>query len=114
MDSNRSLRLAKALRNATRHTGSLFGNDVRTAYQLLARVLLHESRQQGFELAATRDANFHEVGGWWAGAPSGEPTRVGHTEPRRPAGVRGRPASMLSCERLLYPMSSRQKPTFQM
>nr|XP_036862660.1 cadherin EGF LAG seven-pass G-type receptor 1 isoform X3 [Manis javanica] len=60
MDSNRSLRLAKALRNATRHTGSLFGNDVRTAYQLLARVLLHESRQQGFELAATRDANFHE------------------------------------------------------
>ncbi|XP_036762497.2 cadherin EGF LAG seven-pass G-type receptor 1 isoform X3 [Manis pentadactyla] len=60
MDSNRSLRLAKALRNATRHTGSLFGNDVRTAYQLLAHVLLHESHQQGFELAATRDANFHE------------------------------------------------------
>ncbi|KAK2497570.1 hypothetical protein MC885_008384, partial [Smutsia gigantea] len=60
MDSSGSLRLAKALRNATRHAGSLFGNDVRTAYQLLARVLLHESRQQGFELAATRDATFHE------------------------------------------------------
>nr|XP_055185393.1 LOW QUALITY PROTEIN: cadherin EGF LAG seven-pass G-type receptor 1 [Nyctereutes procyonoides] len=55
-----SLRLAKALRNATQHTAALFGNDVRTAYQLLARVLLHESGQQGFELAATRDADFHQ------------------------------------------------------
>lgn len=60
MDGDRSLRLAKALRNATQHAGRLFGNDVRTAYQLLARVLLHESRQQGFELAATRDADFHQ------------------------------------------------------
>uniref|UniRef100_A0A452RIE8 Cadherin EGF LAG seven-pass G-type receptor 1 n=1 Tax=Ursus americanus TaxID=9643 RepID=A0A452RIE8_URSAM len=61
MDGDRSLRLAKALRNATQHTGPLFGNDVRTAYQLLARVLLHESGRQGFELAATRDADFHQV-----------------------------------------------------
>ncbi|XP_057596824.1 cadherin EGF LAG seven-pass G-type receptor 1 isoform X3 [Hippopotamus amphibius kiboko] len=60
MDGDRSLRLARALRNATRHTDALFGNDVRTAYQLLGRVLLHESGQQGFELAATRDADFHE------------------------------------------------------
>ncbi|XP_008592119.1 PREDICTED: cadherin EGF LAG seven-pass G-type receptor 1, partial [Galeopterus variegatus] len=60
LDSDRSLRLAKALQNATRHTGALFGNDVRTAYQLLARVLQHESHQQGFDLAATRDADFHE------------------------------------------------------
>ncbi|XP_030892418.1 cadherin EGF LAG seven-pass G-type receptor 1-like, partial [Leptonychotes weddellii] len=60
MDGDRSLRLAKALRNATQHTGQLFGNDVRTAYQLLAHMLLHESRQQGFELAATRDADFHQ------------------------------------------------------
>uniref|UniRef100_A0A452RIB8 Cadherin EGF LAG seven-pass G-type receptor 1 n=1 Tax=Ursus americanus TaxID=9643 RepID=A0A452RIB8_URSAM len=60
MDGDRSLRLAKALRNATQHTGPLFGNDVRTAYQLLARVLLHESGRQGFELAATRDADFHQ------------------------------------------------------
>uniref|UniRef100_A0A4X1W5T6 Cadherin EGF LAG seven-pass G-type receptor 1 n=1 Tax=Sus scrofa TaxID=9823 RepID=A0A4X1W5T6_PIG len=60
MDADRSLRLARALRNATQLTDTLFGNDVRTAYQLLARVLLHESGQQGFELAATRDANFHE------------------------------------------------------
>ncbi|XP_053055503.1 cadherin EGF LAG seven-pass G-type receptor 1 isoform X3 [Acinonyx jubatus] len=60
MDGERSLWLARALRNATQHAGALFGNDVRTAYQLLGRVLLHESGQQGFELAATRDAHFHE------------------------------------------------------
>uniref|UniRef100_A0A8C9EAL3 Cadherin EGF LAG seven-pass G-type receptor 1 n=1 Tax=Phocoena sinus TaxID=42100 RepID=A0A8C9EAL3_PHOSS len=62
MDGDRSLWLARALRNATRHTDALLGNDVRTAYQLLARILLHESSQQGFELAATQDADFHEVG----------------------------------------------------
>uniref|UniRef100_A0ABI8A9P5 Cadherin EGF LAG seven-pass G-type receptor 1 n=1 Tax=Felis catus TaxID=9685 RepID=A0ABI8A9P5_FELCA len=60
MDGERSLWLARALRNATRHAGALFGSDVRTAYQLLGRVLLHESGRQGFELAATRDARFHE------------------------------------------------------
>ncbi|XP_048195279.1 cadherin EGF LAG seven-pass G-type receptor 1 [Perognathus longimembris pacificus] len=60
MDGERALQLARALRNATRHSRALFGNDVRTAYQLLARLLQHESRQQGFELAATRDANFHQ------------------------------------------------------
>ena len=69
MDGERSLRLARALRNATQHVATLFGNDVRTAYQLLGRVLLHESSQQGFELAATRDADFHEVGGWQARGP---------------------------------------------
>ncbi|XP_012927900.2 cadherin EGF LAG seven-pass G-type receptor 1 isoform X1 [Heterocephalus glaber] len=60
MDGDQALRLVKVLRNATRLGGSLFGNDVRTAYQLLARVLQHESGQQGFDLAATRDADFHE------------------------------------------------------
>ncbi|XP_036093576.1 cadherin EGF LAG seven-pass G-type receptor 1 isoform X5 [Rousettus aegyptiacus] len=60
LDGDASLRLARELRNATQHTGQLFGDDLRTAYQLLARVLQHESRQQGFELAATRDAGFHE------------------------------------------------------
>ena len=77
MDADRSLRLARALRNATQLTDTLFGNDVRTAYQLLARVLLHESGQQGFELAATRDANFHEVGGQRAESPVGSPARLG-------------------------------------
>uniref|UniRef100_G3UIY0 Cadherin EGF LAG seven-pass G-type receptor 1 n=1 Tax=Loxodonta africana TaxID=9785 RepID=G3UIY0_LOXAF len=62
LDGDSSVRLAKALRNATRHTGALFGNDIRTAYQLLARVLQHETRQEGFDLAATRDSGFHETG----------------------------------------------------
>lgn len=61
LDTDQALRLVKALRNATRLGGALFGSEVRTAYQLLARVLQHESRQQGFDLAATRDADFHEV-----------------------------------------------------
>ncbi|XP_033621772.1 cadherin EGF LAG seven-pass G-type receptor 1, partial [Fukomys damarensis] len=60
MDGDQVLRLVKALHNATQLGGGLFGSDVRTAYQLLARVLQHESQQQGFDLAATRDANFHE------------------------------------------------------
>ncbi|KAM6214870.1 cadherin EGF LAG seven-pass G-type receptor 1 [Rhynchocyon petersi] len=60
LDGDSSVRLAKALRNATRHPAAMFGSDVRTAYQLLARVLEHESHQRGFDLAATRDAGFHE------------------------------------------------------
>ncbi|KAL4681681.1 hypothetical protein H8959_007158 [Pygathrix nigripes] len=60
VDGVGALRLVRALRNATQHTGTLFGNDVRTAYQLLSRVLQHESWQQGFDLAATQDADFHE------------------------------------------------------
>ncbi|XP_006866949.1 PREDICTED: cadherin EGF LAG seven-pass G-type receptor 1, partial [Chrysochloris asiatica] len=60
LDGDTSVRMAKALHNATRNAGTMFGNDVRTAYQLLARVLGHESQQQGFNLAATRDASFHE------------------------------------------------------
>lgn len=73
MDGDASLRLARELRNATQHTGQLFGDDLRTAYQLLARVLQHESRQQGFELAATRDAGFHEVGGGGSALGGGPP-----------------------------------------
>nr|XP_054098289.1 cadherin EGF LAG seven-pass G-type receptor 1 isoform X2 [Callithrix jacchus] len=60
MDGAGALRLVRALRNATRHTATLSGTDVRTAYQLLGRVLQHESQQQGFNLVATQDADFHE------------------------------------------------------
>uniref|UniRef100_A0A8C1WYL3 Cadherin EGF LAG seven-pass G-type receptor 1b n=1 Tax=Cyprinus carpio TaxID=7962 RepID=A0A8C1WYL3_CYPCA len=52
--------LAGLLHSATYHTDRLFGNDVRTAYQLLASVLEHESLQQGFELTATHDADFNK------------------------------------------------------
>lgn len=98
MDGERSLRLARALRNATQHTAALFGNDVRTAYQLLGCILLHESSQQGFELAATRDADFHEVGGWQARGPP--PPHI--------------PGSRWGCDRPACQVSSGQDPTFPM
>uniref|UniRef100_A0A8C2IWQ6 Cadherin EGF LAG seven-pass G-type receptor 1b n=1 Tax=Cyprinus carpio TaxID=7962 RepID=A0A8C2IWQ6_CYPCA len=60
MDGERSKSLAGLLHSATYHTDRLFGNDVRTAYQLLASVLEHESLQQGFELTATHDADFNK------------------------------------------------------
>nr|XP_054098036.1 cadherin EGF LAG seven-pass G-type receptor 1 isoform X2 [Callithrix jacchus] len=60
VDGARALRLVRALCNATRHMATLSGTDVCTTYQLLGRVLQHESRQQGFDLAATQDADFHE------------------------------------------------------
>uniref|UniRef100_A0A674K493 Cadherin EGF LAG seven-pass G-type receptor 2 n=1 Tax=Terrapene triunguis TaxID=2587831 RepID=A0A674K493_9SAUR len=52
---------ALQLYNATQHTTSYFGSDVRVAYQLCARLLQHESHQQGFGLAATQDIHFTEV-----------------------------------------------------
>lgn len=100
MDGAGSLRLAKQLRNATQLTGSLFGHDVRTAYQLLARVLQHESGQQGLELAATRDADFHQVGARAEGPRAG-----------RSAGL-GRGRSPRSAEGALYPGPSQQNITF--
>lgn len=86
LDGDASLRLARELRNATQHTGQLFGDDLRTAYQLLARVLQHESRQQGFELAATRDAGFHEVGGGGSAPGRTSPLGGGGTWARAEAG----------------------------
>ncbi|XP_001920772.2 cadherin EGF LAG seven-pass G-type receptor 1 [Danio rerio] len=59
MDGERSRSLASLLQSATGHTYRLFGNDVRTAYHLLASVLEHESLQQGFELTATHDTDFN-------------------------------------------------------
>lgn len=85
MDGPGALRLAKALRNATQTAGPLFGQDVRTAAQLLARVLRHESGRQGFELAATQDADFHQVGGTRALLGGGAVTSPG----RLPCGSRG-------------------------
>lgn len=61
LDGDKTIRIVRALQNATRHTHSLYGNDVRTAYQIMIRVLQYESQQQGFDLAATRDVEFNEV-----------------------------------------------------
>ncbi|XP_036373685.1 cadherin EGF LAG seven-pass G-type receptor 1-like [Megalops cyprinoides] len=60
MDGEKSKNIAHLLQNATNHTATFYGNDVRTAYHLISRVLQYESRQQGFDLAATRDAEFNE------------------------------------------------------
>lgn len=72
MDGERSRSLAGALYASTDHTDRLFGNDVRTAYHLLASVLEHESLQQGFELTATHDTDFNKV----------KPPRSLHTLPQ--------------------------------
>ncbi|XP_059581872.1 cadherin EGF LAG seven-pass G-type receptor 1 isoform X4 [Alligator mississippiensis] len=60
MDGDKSIHITKVLQNATKYTNSLYGNDVRTAYQMMIRVLQYESQQQGFDLAATRDVEFNE------------------------------------------------------
>ncbi|KAL4624920.1 cadherin EGF LAG seven-pass G-type receptor 1 [Arapaima gigas] len=60
MDGEKSKNVAHMLRNATQHTPTFHGNDVRTAYHLLSRVLQYESQQQGFDLAATRDIQFNQ------------------------------------------------------
>nr|XP_008177211.2 cadherin EGF LAG seven-pass G-type receptor 1 isoform X4 [Chrysemys picta bellii] len=60
LDGDKSIQIAKVLQNATKYTNSLYGNDLRTAYLLMIRVLQYESQQQGFDLAATRDAEFNE------------------------------------------------------
>ncbi|CAN0009372.1 unnamed protein product [Bubo scandiacus] len=60
LDGDKTIRIVRVLQNATKYTQSLYGNDVRTAYQMMIRVLRYESQQQGFDLAATRDVEFNE------------------------------------------------------
>ncbi|XP_071589956.1 cadherin EGF LAG seven-pass G-type receptor 1 isoform X6 [Heliangelus exortis] len=60
LDGDKTIRIVRVLQNATKYTQSLYGNDVRTAYQMMIRVLQYESQQQGFDLAATRDVEFNE------------------------------------------------------
>ncbi|XP_061523757.1 cadherin EGF LAG seven-pass G-type receptor 1 isoform X2 [Phycodurus eques] len=60
MDGEHSKTIVRLLHGATSDTGSYYGSDVRTAAQLLNHVLRYESRQVGFDLTATRDAEFNE------------------------------------------------------
>lgn len=62
MDSERSKTIVRLLHSATNNTSHYYGNDVKTAAQLLNHVLQYESRQAGFDLTAMRDAEFNEVG----------------------------------------------------
>lgn len=52
------------LANATTHTETFYGSDVKVAYRLTQTLLLHESSQQGFNLTATQDVHFTEVKPW--------------------------------------------------
>nr|DBA31283.1 TPA: hypothetical protein GDO54_007159 [Pyxicephalus adspersus] len=61
LDGIKTIEIARVLQNATNHTQTFYGNDVRTSYQMLVKVLQYESEQQGFDLAATRDVEFNEV-----------------------------------------------------
>ncbi|POI32450.1 hypothetical protein CIB84_003797 [Bambusicola thoracicus] len=60
LDGDKTIQIVRVLQNATKYTHSLYGNDVKTAYQMMIRVLQYESQQQGFDLAATRDVEFNE------------------------------------------------------
>uniref|UniRef100_A0A8C1TJ47 Cadherin EGF LAG seven-pass G-type receptor 1a n=1 Tax=Cyprinus carpio TaxID=7962 RepID=A0A8C1TJ47_CYPCA len=60
MDGQKSKDIARMLQNATDQTKSFYGNDVKTIYQLISWILHYESQQQGFNLAAMRDAKFNE------------------------------------------------------
>eukprot|EP00066_Takifugu_rubripes_P026394 XP_011615660.1 PREDICTED: cadherin EGF LAG seven-pass G-type receptor 1 [Takifugu rubripes] len=60
MDSERSKAAVRLLHSATINTPHYYGNDVRTAAQLLNRVLQYESQQAGFELTAMKDSEFNE------------------------------------------------------
>lgn len=61
MDSERSKTIVRLLHSATNNTEHYYGNDVKTAVQLLNHVLQYESQQAGFELTAMKDAEFNEV-----------------------------------------------------
>ncbi|TNM91384.1 hypothetical protein fugu_019764 [Takifugu bimaculatus] len=60
MDSERSKAAVRLLHSATINTPHYYGNDVRTAAQLLNHVLQYESQQAGFELTAMKDSEFNE------------------------------------------------------
>ncbi|XP_077356776.1 cadherin EGF LAG seven-pass G-type receptor 1 isoform X2 [Festucalex cinctus] len=60
MDGERSKSIVRLLRGATGDPSTYYGNDVKTAAQLLSHVLRYESRQAGLDLTAARDAEFNE------------------------------------------------------
>ncbi|XP_072233193.1 cadherin EGF LAG seven-pass G-type receptor 1 isoform X2 [Leuresthes tenuis] len=60
MDSEHSKAIVRLLHGATNNTPHYFGNDMKTAAQLLNLVLQFESRQAGFDLTAMKDAEFNE------------------------------------------------------
>lgn len=60
MNNEHAKTIVRMLHSATDNTEHYYGNDVKTAAQLLNHVLMYESQQTGFDLTATRDAEFNE------------------------------------------------------
>uniref|UniRef100_A0A8C6UYA7 Cadherin EGF LAG seven-pass G-type receptor 1a n=1 Tax=Neogobius melanostomus TaxID=47308 RepID=A0A8C6UYA7_9GOBI len=60
MNSEHSKTILRLLHGATDGQQQYYGNDVKTAAQLLNQVLKYESQKSGFELTAARDADFNE------------------------------------------------------
>lgn len=61
MNCEHSKAIVRLLHSATNSSQRYYGNDVKTAAQLLNHVLQYESLQEGFDLTAMRDADFNEV-----------------------------------------------------
>uniref|UniRef100_G3Q5I8 Cadherin EGF LAG seven-pass G-type receptor 1a n=1 Tax=Gasterosteus aculeatus aculeatus TaxID=481459 RepID=G3Q5I8_GASAC len=60
MNCEHSKAIVRLLHSATNSSQRYYGNDVKTAAQLLNHVLQYESLQEGFDLTAMRDADFNE------------------------------------------------------
>uniref|UniRef100_A0A3Q2DJZ9 Cadherin EGF LAG seven-pass G-type receptor 2 n=1 Tax=Cyprinodon variegatus TaxID=28743 RepID=A0A3Q2DJZ9_CYPVA len=60
LDSGHTQQTAALLANATQHTETFYGSDVKVAYRLTQTLLQHEINQQGFNLTATQDVHFTE------------------------------------------------------
>ncbi|MEQ2272002.1 Cadherin EGF LAG seven-pass G-type receptor 2, partial [Xenotaenia resolanae] len=61
LDSGHVQQTAALLANATAHTQTFYGSDVKVGYRLTQILLQHEINQQGFNLTATQDVHFTEV-----------------------------------------------------
>uniref|UniRef100_H3DAY8 Cadherin EGF LAG seven-pass G-type receptor 2 n=1 Tax=Tetraodon nigroviridis TaxID=99883 RepID=H3DAY8_TETNG len=60
LDAGHVRQTAAMLANATLHTETFYGSDVKVVYRLVRSLLQHESHQQGFNLTATQDVHFTE------------------------------------------------------
>uniref|UniRef100_A0A3B3ZJN6 Uncharacterized protein n=1 Tax=Periophthalmus magnuspinnatus TaxID=409849 RepID=A0A3B3ZJN6_9GOBI len=60
MNNEHAKTIVRMLHSATDSTREYYGNDVKTAAQLLNHVLMYESQQSGFDLTAAQNADFNE------------------------------------------------------
>ncbi|XP_020781834.2 cadherin EGF LAG seven-pass G-type receptor 1 [Boleophthalmus pectinirostris] len=60
MNNEHAKTIVRMLHSATDSTREYYGNDVKTAAQLLNHVLMYESQQSGFDLTAAQNEDFNE------------------------------------------------------